>query len=80
MSSVASSIAGLIGSTVMPLLYGVTLDTYPGAIYFFMAGVHGITVIAMVIIFWLSVKHEKVYGPLGKEQDEIKEAVANRND
>ena len=80
MSSVASSLAGLLGSTVMPILYGDTLDTYPGAIYFFMAGAHGITVAAMAVLYWLSLQHEKVHGPLGREQDDIKEAAeANRH-
>ena len=30
MSSVASNVAGLLGSTVLPILYGDTLETAPG--------------------------------------------------
>ena len=72
MSSTASSLASLLGAFIVPKIYKATVETFPGAVYVFMASVQLLTVILMFVLYLVILKHEKVYGVIGSEQDEAK--------
>jgi len=72
LSSIASSLASLIGAVIVPKLYQATLDSLPGAIYFFFASVQVVVVLVITALFVVIIGHEKEFGPLGKDQDDLK--------
>ena len=72
LSSVAVSIASLLSSTFLQMLYEKTLKTFPGAMYVGLSAMEIITVILMSIYFLYVIKHEKEFGPMGRSQDERK--------
>ena len=72
MSSTASSLASLLGAFIVPKIYKATVETFPGAVYVFLASVQLLTVVLMFVLYLVILKHEKVYGVIGSEQDEAK--------
>ena len=69
LSSVASKLASLISSGIIPEMYKYTLDTFPGAIYIFHGIIEGIVTFMMMVVYIFIRKHEELYGPLGHSED-----------
>ena len=72
LSSVASAISFLFATASVQKLYEYTVDSFPGAIYVFLASAELITVIIMSILFVFVIRHEREFGTIGKDQDDNK--------
>ena len=72
LASVASSVASLCTSALMQKIYEWTVDSFPGAMYLFSAATECVSTILVSLLYWYVRKHEKVHGPIGKDQDDLK--------
>ena len=72
LSSVAISIASLVSTTFLQKLYELTVQTFPGAMYVALSAMESITVLLLSILFIFIIRHERKFGAMGKDADEIK--------
>lgn len=72
LSSVAISIASLVSTTFLQKLYECTVQTFPGAMYVALSAMESITVLLLSILFIFIIRHERKFGAMGKDADEIK--------
>lgn len=72
LSSVAISIASLASTTFLQKLYEFTVQTFPGAMYVALSAMESITVLLLSILFIFIIRHERKFGAMGKDVDEIK--------
>ena len=72
LSSVAVAIASLFSTAFVQKLYEYTVESFPGAIYVFLASTELMTVILMSVFFIFVIRHERQFGMIGKDQDDNK--------
>ena len=62
----------MVASSLMKLIYNAAIEDFPGAPFLIEGCLAFLAFLATMGLYWVVWKHEKRYGPIGKDQ-EIKE-------
>lgn len=68
-----SSVAGLLTSSALSLLYQKTVESFPGASFLLSASLQCVTMVFCIVLYWIILRHEKQWGPISarKKQDPV---------
>lgn len=67
------TLADLATSSVMKQVYNLTIESFLGSSYCISAGLNGLSIVVMGVLFWLIVKNEQQFGPLGERESNKKQ-------